>query len=64
MTELILVVGSLVISALGSVCVPICMRNAQNDVVEHVIIIEARPLHLEEVSFRDDLTDKDIDSSK
>lgn len=40
MSELIIVVASLAISALGSICVPICTREAHNDVVEHVIIID------------------------
>jgi len=64
MVDVLIVVASLAISTLGGICVPICIKNARNDVIENIIIVDERPLHLQEVDFTGDLTDKDMDSSK
>jgi len=64
MVDLIIMVASLAISAVGSICVPVCTRSAQTDVVEHVIIVDERALDLKDVELKDSSTETDIDSSK
>ena len=48
MVDLIIVVVSLVITASGTICVPLC-RNARNDVIEHVVIVNEVPCEFEEM---------------
>ncbi len=48
MVELVIMVVSLVVTAAGTICIPICIK-AQNDVIEHVVIVNEVPCEFEEL---------------